>query len=436
MKLREIEKILNEKLERDSAESWDNCGLLIGRRYREISNILIALELTPEVLVEAKDKKCDMILTHHPAIFSGLKQIVDDANDNLVFQAIQLDIAVYSAHTNFDIIVGGLNDYVASLLGASTTTVLDINDERIIRLFDIEQTSFDNFIINIKKALEIDTLRVIGNPKETISRVGMVTGSGGDYAKDAFDYGADVFITGDVKYHEAMEFKHQAYTVIDAGHFETEKFFPAAMKGFIEKNISQIAARLITSEVEQSPFIYYSETKNNANNSDLPKNIKDKDIDIVKDIDEANSKSKIVDLTGNIEIYTDGGSRGNPGDAAIGYAIKSNGENVYQYAQNIGIQTNNVAEYQAVLSALQKAKELGIGEFTLYLDSQLVERQLNGTYKVKNEDLKVLYDQIMVELKTFKNYKIVHVKRELNKLADKLVNMALDQQKTIEIKEI
>ena len=95
-----------------------------------------------------------------------------------------------------------------------------------------------------------------------------------------------------------------------------------------------------------------------------------------------------------------------------------------------------MAEYQAVLAALKKAKSLGIQNFKLYLDSQLVERQLNGTYKVKNEDLKVIYEQIVLELKEFKGYKITHIGREMNTLADKLVNMALDQDQTIEIKEI
>ena len=430
MILEKIEKILDLKLEKQRADAWDNCGLLIGRKDKEIKRVLLALELTAEVLAEAKEKKCDMILTHHPAIFSGLKQITDNKGDNIIYQTIQADVAVYSAHTNFDIVRGGLNDYVAAMLGATIITVLDDGEETITRLFEVSEVPFEDFLNNIKRSLAIQTLRVIGSPKEKVKKVGMVTGAGGSYAQLAFENGADVFITGDIKYHEAMDFKHKGYSIIDAGHFETERIFPKAMHAFIEKNIKELDLHWVESEVEKSPFTYYSSEslENNLNSSNSQTDS--------LSLNPAAEKKVQAKTLKAVEIYTDGGSRGNPGDAAIGYVIKSNGENIYQYAENIGIQTNNVAEYQAVLSALKKAKELNISELTLYMDSQLVERQLNGAYKVKNEDLKILYDKIVAELKAFKKYEIIHVKRELNKLADKLVNMALDKQQTVEIEEI
>lgn len=430
MKLENIKQILDLKLDKNLADAWDNCGLLIGRMDKEVERILLALELTPGVLTEAKEKKCDMILTHHPVIFSGLKAIVDNQGSNLVYQAIQSDVAVYSAHTNFDKIVGGLNDYVASLLGAKETRVLDSGEEAIVRIFNIEEREPEDFLKLVKKVLKIESLRLIGPAKEKIKRVGLVTGAGSSYAKLAFENGADIFITGDVKYHEAMDFKQQGQTVMDAGHFETEKIFPEAMAAFIRTNIKELNLELLESKVEESPFHYYCGT-NFQDDAYEEANAESLSTQEVKEYKEIQKK-----IFEEVEIFTDGGSRGNPGDAAIGYVIKSMGESIYQYAEEIGIQTNNVAEYQAVLSALKKARTYDITEVTLYMDSQLVERQLNGVYKVKNEDLRVLYNQIMEELKFFKKYKIIHVKREQNKLADKLVNMALDKQQIIEIEEI
>lgn len=430
MRLSEIECVLDLKLQKMQSEPWDNCGLLIGKRNKDITSALIALELTEQVLEEAKNKNCQLILTHHPAIFTGIKHIVADENENLILEAANNKIAVYSAHTNFDAIKGGLNDYLASLLGAGETSLVSVEGEApILRLFVIKGTSAEDFILNLKKVLGIKILRMIGFQEKEIKKVALVTGAGADYAKLAFENEADIFITGDLKYHEAMEFQQKGYFVIDAGHFETEYLFPKAMRSFIKDNMEELSdINWVLSEAQNNPFVYHVDSSKiektpqlegtNSSPEEMPKN--------------SSQKSECQSL----KIYTDGGSRGNPGPAAIGYVIENNGNNIYQYAENIGIQTNNVAEYQAVLSAISKAKELGAKELDIYLDSQLVERQLNGIYKVKNEDLKKIYDKIIRELKNFRLFKITHVNREQNTLADKLVNMALDQQKTIEIEEI
>ena len=131
-------------------------------------------------------------------------------------------------------------------------------------------------------------------------------------------------------------------------------------------------------------------------------------------------------------IFTDGGSRGNPGKAAIGYIIKSEDEGtVYECGMNIGIATNNAAEYTAVLEALKTALDMGYDSVELYLDSQLVEKQIKGEYKVKSEDLMPLFSAVMKELRSFRSYTVTHVRREMNKRADKLVNEALDSESTV-----
>lgn len=125
-------------------------------------------------------------------------------------------------------------------------------------------------------------------------------------------------------------------------------------------------------------------------------------------------------------IHTDGGARGNPGPAAIGVVIEFNGKE-HLYKECIGETTNNQAEYKAVILALEKSHELGAQELAVYLDSELVQQQLSGNYKVKNKDLAPLFVKVWNLSQKFKQVKYIHVRREENKLADRLVNQALDE---------
>lgn len=127
-------------------------------------------------------------------------------------------------------------------------------------------------------------------------------------------------------------------------------------------------------------------------------------------------------------IHTDGGARGNPGPAGIGVVIEINGEQ-NKYKEYIGEATNNQAEYKAVILALQKANELEVEEIDLFLDSELVQQQLNQKYKVKNKELQPLFVQVWNLSQGFKKIKYIHVARNDNKAADKLVNEAMDERK-------
>lgn len=131
-----------------------------------------------------------------------------------------------------------------------------------------------------------------------------------------------------------------------------------------------------------------------------------------------------------IIIYTDGGARGNPGPAGIGVVIyDENREILREYSDFLGIATNNQAEYKAVILALKKAKELEAEELHFYLDSELVVKQLKGEYKVKNQDLASLFLEIHNLSIHFKKIFYTHVRRELNKEADRLANEAMDRGK-------
>ena len=129
-------------------------------------------------------------------------------------------------------------------------------------------------------------------------------------------------------------------------------------------------------------------------------------------------------------IYTDGGARGNPGPAGIGAAIYNEDKKlVAEISEYLGVATNNQAEYKAVIAAIKKARELGALELEFFLDSELVVKQLNREYKVKNKELAPLFVVIYNEILNFKKVIFKHIRRELNKEADRLANLAMDRGK-------
>lgn len=132
-----------------------------------------------------------------------------------------------------------------------------------------------------------------------------------------------------------------------------------------------------------------------------------------------------------LEIYCDGGARGNPGPAAYGFVVRNNGQIIREQKEYIGIATNNVAEYTSVIAALKwLAKNFGGQDLNFFLDSQLVASQLSGLYKIKNSSIRNLVFEIKTLEAEFAQIRYTHIPREKNKEADRLVNQALDRQQT------
>ena len=128
-----------------------------------------------------------------------------------------------------------------------------------------------------------------------------------------------------------------------------------------------------------------------------------------------------------IILYIDGGSRGNPGPAGIGVVVLDAEEKkIKDLHKYIGEATNNIAEYSALLYGLEEAATLGADEIVVHMDSELVVKQLHGEYKVKDENIKVIFEKVVSILKKFKSFEIKHIDRSKNKEADKLVNKAIN----------
>lgn len=219
--LGEVEKLLSEMIPPELAEEWDNVGLMLGRRNKQIKRILLALDLTEETVKQAIDKRADLIITHHPAIFKKLSQITDSNwQQELLLQLAEHGIAVYSAHTNLDSASSGVNDALVKALNITDDEILD-TETGLGRIGFIKPQPLEELAVFVKKALKADYV-VVGSAGKHAHKVAVCGGAGADFIGVALAKGADTFITGDVKYHSAQEAIFNGLNIIDAGHQPTE----------------------------------------------------------------------------------------------------------------------------------------------------------------------------------------------------------------------
>lgn len=219
--LNDIIKLMEKIAPPALAEDWDNVGLMLGRRDKEVRKILLALDMTKQSVDQAIAQKVDLIITHHPAVFKKLNSLTDAVwQQELLLSLAENSIAIYSAHTNFDIVNGGVNESLAKKLQLTNVSVLDDNSG-LGRIGEIEEFNLDDFAAFVKQQLCAEYV-VVCNAGRTVQKVAICGGAGADFIHQALAKGADTLVTGDVKYHSAQEAVFSGLNVIDAGHQSTE----------------------------------------------------------------------------------------------------------------------------------------------------------------------------------------------------------------------
>lgn len=199
---------------------FDNAGFLVGRGPAPVSSVLLALDITDEVIDEAIERKADLIVSHHPIIFHKLNSVTDSSPDDKVLRLAENRIGAVCMHTNLDIADGGVNDVLIRLLGASCEGPLD--KEGCGRFGSLpEEIPLDAFLERCKTHLQAPGLRYCSGGK-TVRRLAVMGGAGGDALEDALEKDCDTFVTADVKYHQFLEAKERGLNLIDADHFCTE----------------------------------------------------------------------------------------------------------------------------------------------------------------------------------------------------------------------
>ena len=243
MKIKEIYSFLDELSPFELQEKWDNSGLLVGNPNDEFHKVYISLDLDLEMVKDVEEGS--LIITHHPLIFSPLKKINDISySEKILKQLIKKDIALISLHTNID--KTHLNSYVGNqILGLK----FEQNDE-FIQVAKVDM-SFNQLQHLVKEKLNLEVLKIVEGT-QTINSVALTTGSGMSLLANIE---ADCFLTGDIKYHEAMEAKARGINLIDIGHYESEIHFAPLLEGLIKDYLKKNQITAIIS-ASQNPFKY------------------------------------------------------------------------------------------------------------------------------------------------------------------------------------
>ncbi|RAK10359.1 dinuclear metal center YbgI/SA1388 family protein [Halanaerobium saccharolyticum] len=354
-KVAEVIQLMGKLAPARLAEDWDNVGMQVGDGTQEVKNVLLALDFNQKVLTEAVEKNCQLIITHHPFIFNGIKAIdAQNQSGKLIFELIKNNISLFSAHTNLDIAAAGLNDYLIKKLDVENISILkttnsqnyyklvtfipedkfeevrdalyaqgagkyknyshtgfyqqgkgsfkplteaepylgdkgEINEieeyrfETIIdpenlnqvinkllkvhpyeepawdlykmenleskkgigRIADLKsEIKLDELLKKIKEVYKLEQIKVVRANKK-IKRVALCSGSGADFIKDAHYQGADLYLTGDVKFHEAQTAEELGLSLVDFGHYGSEKF----VKELLSDRLNKIASSKLKKEL-------------------------------------------------------------------------------------------------------------------------------------------------------------------------------------------
>lgn len=366
VKLQQITNLINNLAPKHLAYDWDNIGLQLGDYNQDVSRVLVTLDVTEEVVKEAIDSDVDLIVAHHPVIFKGISNIrFNTPLGKIIQKAIKHDIAIYVAHTNYDIAEDGLNDLLAKRLGLVNTEILKVTEveelkkvvvfvpedsisevkeamgragagwignysdcffeqkgtgsyrplagsnpyigtkdelseveeyrletivpakilsrviNKMVKAHPYEEVAYDiypvdnkdqafgigrigyleesillkDYVQGVKDALNIDRVKVVGEDNTEIKKVAICSGSGADFIKTASFKGADVLVTGDVKYHDAQLVLEEGLTLIDAGHYETEQIMRDAVVSYlVEKTANDnLDVEIVKSQINTNP---------------------------------------------------------------------------------------------------------------------------------------------------------------------------------------
>ncbi len=242
------------------AYEWDNCGLLAGDRNENVSSILISLDITREVVQEAIKNNCQMIISHHPLIFKAVKNLCTDNYEGEILSLLyKNNIALYCAHTSLDACEGGVNDSLCDILELEDVSV---PQERIVNGKNISCSRIGKLPQKFEKNELLEYIKDKTGSKNLLyyledkayNSIGLCSGAGEEYAFELES--VDVFFTGEVKYHTALELKRQNISFIAAGHYYTEVQMINSLASSLQKSFNMLKynIEIIKSETNTNPF--------------------------------------------------------------------------------------------------------------------------------------------------------------------------------------
>jgi dinuclear metal center YbgI/SA1388 family protein len=257
-KVKDVTQVIEGFAPLSIQEKWDNSGLCIGSPDAPVSSVLFGLDCTPELVDEAIECGADMIVTHHPLIFSGLKKISpDDMVGEAVFKAIKAGISIYAAHTNADKVIAGVSGAMAAKLGLQNVEILSEDGEGtgLGVVGDlVEPMTAQQMVEMVKDRFALKTVKASKPVDGMITRVAMCGGSGGSLIGAAKAAGAQLYISGDISYHNF--FTSEGFMLMDIGYYESEIEIVDILFSLVKKNFPTFAVR-ITQNMHSNPIYYF-----------------------------------------------------------------------------------------------------------------------------------------------------------------------------------
>lgn len=263
--VRDVIDVIRSFAPENVQESWDNSGLSVGDADAEVTGVLVGFDCTPELVDEAVECGANLIVTHHPLIFSALRRVTpDDAVGLAVMKAIRGGVAIYSAHTSADKVVGGVSWAMARRIGLENVTILDVDGSvcgpdgqecglGIVGDFP-EPVPVEKAVEIVKSAFRVPYVKTSRLwPGLMISRVAACGGSGSSLISKAREAGAQLYVCGDISYHHF--FTPEGFILMDVGHYESEIDIVDILFSLIRKNFHTFAVRI--TRLDYTNPIYY-----------------------------------------------------------------------------------------------------------------------------------------------------------------------------------
>lgn len=246
MLCKDITQVIEAAYPIEAALDFDNVGLLAGRSDKEVNVVYVALDATEAVIREAVAAGADMLITHHPLVFSPVKKITDeDFVSRRIVKMIREDLSYYAMHTNYDVM--RMADIAGDILGIRSSEVLEATMEENGRkkgigcIGQLEKTMMlDECAHYVKNRLKLEHVKVFGDAGKKVKKIAVCPGSGKSVIGKAIEKDADVLVTGDIGHHEGIDAVERGLSVIDAGHYGTEYIFIMDMKRFLECRIPEL----------------------------------------------------------------------------------------------------------------------------------------------------------------------------------------------------
>lgn len=213
--VKDVYNFINSFAPFNTAEEWDNSGLLVGDENAEVVKIIFALDCTNDVINQAVKAGANLIITHHPVIFKPVSTVMQDS---LVYKLIKNNISIICAHTNYDKAQGGVNDILCKIVGFDCFE--KVQDTCLnIGMYD-KEIAFEDFVNTVKSKLNAQIRH--NNIDKSVKKVAVCSGSGSDYLSLAKELNCDVLLTGDGSHHDFLDANEMGVALVCAGHFETE----------------------------------------------------------------------------------------------------------------------------------------------------------------------------------------------------------------------